>query len=385
MPTLRPWVFVAVLLAAPGCTATLVEPSVDETGRPATAIAQAQVAAGADRFPIAVGGRYGYIDRSGSVVVEPQFDEAHPFAEGLARVKVRSRYGYIDPDGGSVIAPRFRQALDFSNGRARVVLPETDLEAYIDVEGATVVAPNLAEARDFAQTPDGLLAPVIRAETTEYLPFGSRLFSFLSTQSRSVGAWEVIRADGEVAFALDEAQNVLGYAEGRFPYAVNAGVWPFVTEQWGYLDAAGDTVIEPQFQLALRFSEGLAPVVDGGRFGYVDTTGALVIEPQFELAGAFREGLAPVRQEGRWGFADASGRLAVTPQYDLAFAFSGGRALVQQGDRFGFVAPDGTEVLPPRFGYARSFLGGLAFVREGEREGYIDPDGTFVWSQLTSR
>ena len=31
--------------------------------------------------------KYGFIDKSGKVVIEPQFDEAYPFSEGLAWVQ----------------------------------------------------------------------------------------------------------------------------------------------------------------------------------------------------------------------------------------------------------------------------------------------------------
>ncbi len=37
--------------------------------------------------------RWGYIDKIGTVVVQPQFDGAEPFSEGLAAVKVGGSYG----------------------------------------------------------------------------------------------------------------------------------------------------------------------------------------------------------------------------------------------------------------------------------------------------
>ena len=42
------------------------------------------------------------------------------------------------------------------------------------------------------------------------------------------------------------------------------------------------------------FSEGLVMVRVGGKDGYMDTTGKMIIEPQFESAGSFSEGLASV-------------------------------------------------------------------------------------------
>jgi hypothetical protein len=70
------------------------------------------------------GGKFGYIDKTGKVVITPQFFVAQDFAEGLAAVRVEetsdSKYGYIDRTGHMVIAPRFHQARPFSEGLAAV-------------------------------------------------------------------------------------------------------------------------------------------------------------------------------------------------------------------------------------------------------------------------
>jgi hypothetical protein len=50
-------------------------------------------------------GRWGYIDKSGKFVINPQFDEASPFADGLARVKVGRKTGYVNASGKYVWNP----------------------------------------------------------------------------------------------------------------------------------------------------------------------------------------------------------------------------------------------------------------------------------------
>jgi hypothetical protein len=59
----------------------------------------------------------------------------------------------------------------------------------------------------------------------------------------------------------------------------------------------------------------LFPVVVGGRWGYVNKSGEIVINPQFDRAEAFTQGLAPVRI-GRWGYVDNSGKVVINPQFD---------------------------------------------------------------------
>ena len=39
-------------------------------------------------FPVREGGLYGYIDRTGKMIIKPQFVDARDFSEGLARVTI---------------------------------------------------------------------------------------------------------------------------------------------------------------------------------------------------------------------------------------------------------------------------------------------------------
>ena len=56
-------------------------------------------------FPILDGGCWGFIDRSGKVIIEPQFGSALFFSGGLARVsppvgeEIKGTWGYIDKSG----------------------------------------------------------------------------------------------------------------------------------------------------------------------------------------------------------------------------------------------------------------------------------------------
>lgn len=54
-------------------------------------------------------GRWGYIDKTGELVIKPQFISAHDFSEGLARVHVEGyegdRLGYINKKGEWVWEP----------------------------------------------------------------------------------------------------------------------------------------------------------------------------------------------------------------------------------------------------------------------------------------
>lgn len=67
-------------------------------------------------------GKYGYMDSTGKVRIQPVFASADHFSEGLAAVRKNGRYGYIDIQGQFHIQPIFDYAEAFENGEAEVWL-----------------------------------------------------------------------------------------------------------------------------------------------------------------------------------------------------------------------------------------------------------------------
>jgi WG containing repeat len=70
--------------------------------------------------PARVGGKYGYADSTGALIIAARFDLADTFSEGLALVGQNGRYGYIDPRGSFAIPAEYRHALPFHDGYAAV-------------------------------------------------------------------------------------------------------------------------------------------------------------------------------------------------------------------------------------------------------------------------
>src|SRR2546421_11859187 len=67
--------------------------------------------------PIQQNGKWGYIDGTGKVVIEPRFSWAEEFSEGLAAFENEDgKYGYIDETGKVVIEPKFDNWTEFSEG-----------------------------------------------------------------------------------------------------------------------------------------------------------------------------------------------------------------------------------------------------------------------------
>ena len=124
-----------------------------------------------------------------------------------------------------------------------------------------------------------------------------------------------------------------------------------IGDKLGYINQVGEIVIKPQFDAAEPFSEGwafvhigisksgsinregkffrgvnyfsegLSPVLIGGKYGYINQVGEIVIEPQFGVAGHFSEGLSPVKIGGKYGYINQVGEIVIKPQFDDAGIF----------------------------------------------------------------
>ncbi|MFW5732133.1 MAG: WG repeat-containing protein [Planctomycetota bacterium] len=80
---------------------------------------------------------YGFIDGNGVMVIEPQFNGPHVFSEGLAAVLVEGQWGYVDRAGEYAIAPQYQEAISFSEGRGAV--KKDGLWGFIDSSGREVI------------------------------------------------------------------------------------------------------------------------------------------------------------------------------------------------------------------------------------------------------
>lgn len=67
------------------------------------------------------GGKWGFVDASGQLQIQYQFDDALSFGQHLAAVEKDGEWGYISKSGEMVIAQDFLGAKSFSNGSAPVL------------------------------------------------------------------------------------------------------------------------------------------------------------------------------------------------------------------------------------------------------------------------
>lgn len=80
---------------------------------------------------VSKGGLYGYINKTGTIIIPLAFSNARNFTEGLApAANAKGFWGYIDEKGNWVIKPVYDFTDNFEKGEARVMKGQKIM--YID-------------------------------------------------------------------------------------------------------------------------------------------------------------------------------------------------------------------------------------------------------------
>lgn len=287
--------------------------------------------AGPPLFVVTVKGKAGFMNPEGKIVIEPVFEKAYHFTDGLAAVQKEGLWGFIDTSGRIVIEPQFISVGLFSDGLATFRQKRySDKEGYIDKTGKVVIKPQFDMAEPFR---NGLAR-------VGFATLKGRLLSMVA----DVGVeceYKFIDRTGKIV----PEPSPLHYATGEPGELI-----PFRKDgRAGYLNAKGEVVIEPQFDVASPFSEGLARASKDKLSGFIDKRGEWVIPPRFEYAGDFSEGLAGVSlgEEG-WGFIDRTGKVVIPARFAWVYGgFRHGIAEVAFDKKFAYINKKGEWVWPP--------------------------------------
>jgi hypothetical protein len=292
--------------------------------------------------------RWGYLDRSGQVVIEPRFRAVTPFQDRLALVRQGGSWYWLDGEGHRLARlGGFETYVSHRQGVA-IFQDQRILTTCLDLSG-----------KQLAQAPGEVFPPLEAG-----LPYGF--------QDLHGAAW-FRRPDGS-ALTAQVYEEVWPFLEGLGRFKVGG--------RMGALDAEGHTVVPPAFDDLGPFHQGRAAARLGGSWGLVDRQGRWVVEPSFQdLGGPDREGpaLLPAKRDNRWGYLQADGGWAIPQRFDLAKGFTkGGWARVKVGERWGVIDTQGHWALEPHYEEVAPPREAPFAFRQGLRWGYLAPGGRVV-------
>ncbi|EHB62384.1 MULTISPECIES: WG repeat-containing protein [Paenibacillus] len=249
-------------------------------------------------FPASVkttsGTKWGYIDRSGKLIIQPKYEDAQDFQDnGLAIVGMHGNYGLIDRSERYVVAPIYQSISPFSEHRAIVI----DHQGFkmIDEQGNVLTR---------------------------------RAYPYISV--------------------LKEGRAVY--------YVTDQGSGNGAASRYGYLDAEGREVIPAQFEEANDFADGKAVVkIKDNHYALIDPHGRRLADYPFAYVGPLGDGLLAFQQDpnGKYGYINEQGNIVISPTYTSAFPFHQGRAIVNTAEdyrwKYGVIDSQGKWIIQPEY------------------------------------
>lgn len=306
--------------------------------------------------------KYGFIDLSGKVVIEPQFDYVSKFNEygvatvmnhvegteyygllginglltdinfwdigtfhqGIAKVKSREgKYGFIDFNGKWIAEPIYDDVKDFSEGMAAVGLKTKNLAVeslenksdemlmwgFINDHGKLIIKSEYQEAKNFSKG----LAYVRESgnwKTTEthYIDKNGEIVITLP--------WKWI-LDGS-SFAEDGTAIIVRVNENNSAITLS-----------GVINIKGELILPFEYKDISEVTYGLriaTPSKEGPSLsGIIDSTGKWVVEPKYFEMGKIKDGLvtASIIKDGRQysGILNVNGIWLYEPKSQGIFSF----------------------------------------------------------------
>jgi len=186
-----------------------------------------------------------------------EYAQSRAYGDGLIPVYRDGNWEYMICETGSFLPGSYEEASSFQNGMAAV--KKNGNWYFVDTSGAAVNE--------------------VRYKDVKLFDSGAYLCDEIMVASD--GSYSMYKSNGEKAnnFSADDMDLYLG---GYVAYRDASGLW-------GYADKKGNIVIEPRFKQAKSFSGGLAAIYDGTAWGFINTAGDCVIDCQFLDAGYFTD------------------------------------------------------------------------------------------------
>jgi hypothetical protein len=321
---------------------------------------------------------FGYIDKSGKVVIEPRFAQARPFMHGYGECfQYSPDTGEPDWTTAIFIDKSGNQLVKVTNGYDQ---PTSKTKAYdeIEVDGKTIVRDNYVDIwstrgpykfvkRHYDFCICDLSLNIIKFFPSDFGPqdvnpktgnqwceYKDKAFEFTGNDCKDspMPGFEPVPMPPRY-------DKVYAYCDG-----FNEGLAAVMDKNghWSYIDGNGNVKIKlpADCSNAQEFSEGLAAVSIGGkswsrrapvarispkngaRFGYIDKTGQFVIPPKFpcpkyidQKEVSFKGGLAKatgeINSDITYGVINRQGAFVVPPVYVSVSKFDDGLAIVDAG------------------------------------------------------
>jgi len=212
------------------------------------------------------------------------------FSEGLAKFQAENnKWGYLNNSGEIVIEPVYYKALNFKEGLAFVELKDNSSDStdklFIDLSGNTKIKldKNISEARSFSE---GLAAV------------------------KDSAGWGFMDTQGNLVIAPDPDWKTVTNFNNGYAAFLEYG-------EWGAINKKGKRILGSFYNAPPIFFSGLSALEEDEGMGFINKKGRKKISSKYEeIAYPFYKGKAVVKEGKYYIFVSKAGKIASNLELD---------------------------------------------------------------------
>lgn len=262
------------------------------------------------------------------------------FLDTNCAVMVDGLWGFVNSKGGTIISCKYAAASGFNlldtNEELRAAVVQKDGAAYfVDIKGNK----RLAETSDVAASkyasfglPNSGVFPAVRKDNGKYSLLNIKFeelstgYDYASTVVSGIAAvrkgdvWQIVKTDG-----LQVGDKTFSDIKIDDNNIATRNERTFVKIDSGYVmvDVNGIQIGTVAYEDVRPFADKTyAAVKSGDKWGFIDSSGKTIIEPKYDDARSFSNGLAAVKTLDLWGYIDLQDKLVIKNQFVEAREFS---------------------------------------------------------------
>ncbi|MBD5327055.1 MAG: WG repeat-containing protein [Bacteroides sp.] len=379
-------------------------------------------------------GKWGFVDSTGTPVVDYKYDAVVPFDGNYAKICKNQKWGYVNRSGTEVLKPEYQEITDFADGIARVMkgnkygFINEKMEFIIPCKFTAVGAFN---ANDLIWVADGNQYGIYRKDGKVFIepkfkkigifePY-ERVFkksdfeksSYVYTSHyRLNGSHHLLRKssfdctpfskipENPVGFFCSndiqtynnavitpEGQTLIQHNKYHAPFYPTEGIMLVSkgNNKYNYIDLATDRwLLSKDVADGWAFNGDVAiikhKVGKTYKYQFIDKQGKPISDATYDEIFPRVNNVYITLRNNRYGMCDANGKEIIVPSYKAIISTTGNYFAAQQneGDLYGFLDNRGQWAIKPTYSTIAAEPNGYHCVKKDGKWGAIDRSGVEI-------
>ena len=237
--------------------------------------------------------KYGLIDKKSNDILPPIFTRLDCVMDELFKFKINELYGLVTSKGNIILQNKYNGIGNFEDNLAcvQVIVPSDDryeqkkLYGYVDSSGNEILPPSY----EFIGKRNNKYSVVMK----------NNLWGIFCIENHHL---KIIPNAAFLGPCMDNLCKInVGGIYDKGSKETTGGLW-------GYVSVDGQIVIEPTYEQAYGFSEGIAAVKLNKKWGFINSEGIFVVPCEYdEVESSFKDGKGELVKDGEVFVFDKKG------------------------------------------------------------------------------